>query len=631
MTLPRVLRGIAVAIVLLALLDPVLTTDRRSDTVVAIVPAAGAFGGAESPDFRAGSLEGEVAASVGRSMHAVRGPWTGASATVLVGEGWPASANDLPRPVFRVLPRGAADRDRIVAVELPFRSPGQARVPVEVLVEAPGGPPGDVEIRSGELLLDRATPAPTGVPGFVRASLEFVPPSGEPLVVDVGLVGPGGPVAPAAAVRRVLVVEDVRWPVLFFDPRPNWGSTFVRRALEEDPRFELAGRVETSPGLATTFGDSPGSLTAPGALDRFDVVVVGAPDGLDGAQTAALERWAQDRGGTVVLLPDRLDPGASAGEPWMALAQVGAWERATGDAELPVDRAAAPDDPALPLLLTRERAWPRALPPGASVLAADPAGAPLVWQRPLGSGAVIVSGALDAWRFRDPVRSRFESGWRELLAEAAAAAPPPLELRLVPGRSSDAASGNGAGGALRPAGPAGLAVQAGAPVHLVATPRAGGRGAQEPAAPLELRAVASLEQDPAGTATPAAPIGIPIWPGPAVGTIVADFRAPAEPGTHRVRVEVDGESASVPLVVVEGPTPVQPGSDRPILEAWITSRGGALVPADELERLVPAIEAAVGAERRPEPWYPMRSAWWLLPFALALAGEWWWRRRRGLP
>ena len=28
--------------------------------------------------------------------------------------------------------------------------------------------------------------------------------------------------------------------------------------------------------------------------------------------------------------------------------------------------------------------------------------------------------------------------------------------------------------------------------------------------------------------------------------------------------------------------------------------------------------------------FPMRSAWWLPPFALALAGEWWLRRRRGL-
>jgi hypothetical protein len=33
---------------------------------------------------------------------------------------------------------------------------------------------------------------------------------------------------------------------------------------------------------------------------------------------------------------------------------------------------------------------------------------------------------------------------------------------------------------------------------------------------------------------------------------------------------------------------------------------------------------------RAETWHPMRSAWWIIPFALALSGEWWLRRRRGL-
>jgi hypothetical protein len=37
-----------------------------------------------------------------------------------------------------------------------------------------------------------------------------------------------------------------------------------------------------------------------------------------------------------------------------------------------------------------------------------------------------------------------------------------------------------------------------------------------------------------------------------------------------------------------------------------------------------------GTERRPETRYPMRSWWWLLPFAGCLTAEWWLRRRAGL-
>ena len=43
-----------------------------------------------------------------------------------------------------------------------------------------------------------------------------------------------------------------------------------------------------------------------------------------------------------------------------------------------------------------------------------------------------------------------------------------------------------------------------------------------------------------------------------------------------------------------------------------------------LARLADALEAARVEGR------PMRSAWWILPFAACLSAEWWLRRRRGL-
>jgi hypothetical protein len=53
-------------------------------------------------------------------------------------------------------------------------------------------------------------------------------------------------------------------------------------------------------------------------------------------------------------------------------------------------------------------------------------------------------------------------------------------------------------------------------------------------------------------------------------------------------------------------------------------------PASELERFSQTLGESLQADQRPERWHPMRSMWWLLPFALALSSEWWLRRRRGL-
>jgi hypothetical protein len=55
-----------------------------------------------------------------------------------------------------------------------------------------------------------------------------------------------------------------------------------------------------------------------------------------------------------------------------------------------------------------------------------------------------------------------------------------------------------------------------------------------------------------------------------------------------------------------------------------------VITAGALDALPGLVRAALQAERRRERWHPMRSAWWIVPFAAALGGEWWWRRRRGL-
>jgi hypothetical protein len=67
-----------------------------------------------------------------------------------------------------------------------------------------------------------------------------------------------------------------------------------------------------------------------------------------------------------------------------------------------------------------------------------------------------------------------------------------------------------------------------------------------------------------------------------------------------------------------------------MLGAWISAHGGRVVPGPRLAELAPLLRASVRVAPRAETWHPMRSAWWIIPFALALAGEWWLRRRRGL-
>src|SRR5690606_33560406 len=136
-----------------------------------------------------------------------------------------------------------------------------------------------------------------------------------------------------ATADAVVTVSPERWSVLFFDTRPSWTSTFVRRALERDARFDVAFRVITSRAASLAGGQAPQSLADASGLARFDAIVIGAPDGLAQADVAALEAYMRRRGGAVVLLLD----GDAAG-PYERLTRVAAWSGVTG-----VDAVAVPE------------------------------------------------------------------------------------------------------------------------------------------------------------------------------------------------------------------------------------------------------------------------------------------------
>jgi len=592
----RLLRAVALAIVVAALVDPAITRQRPVAPAIALHVAADA-----------GDLAAAVRDALADDYAVARAPVTGASAQVVVGEAEPPRAAP---PGFVVLPEGAAGRPAIVSLRAPRRASLRGRVPVQALLR-PGdaGPDSVVELWVDGLLADRRPLAELTRDADRRASvvLSFAPVAERPHRVAVTLED--------ARAETLVSVDDVPWRVLVYDPRPSWSSTFVRRALESDPRFAVAARIDTSPRSMAVSG-APPSLVDGAALDELDAIVVGAPEQLDDATVATLRGFLRERGGAVVALIDET-PGAVA-----RLSGAAGWSERLSPAPVRLLGSAGES-----LLQASEVALPAALPAGARLLAGlatatdldptDAAGlAPasggdgssgleaVVWQRPVGRGVLVVSGALDAWRYRAS-DAGFDDFWRRVIADAAAAAPPPLALSIDrrvarPGESLTVEV------TLRD-----LAAPAGATA--AATTTAGGEERTT-------RVDARLEGD--GSNAP-----VRLWPA-LPGTLRGRLPLPAAEGRYRLVVEAGGEVASADLLVARDAAP-PPGETAALLEAWATAHGGALIPASRLDELRSALAAAVTPELVPVETRPMRSGWWILPFVLALGGEWWLRRGRG--
>jgi len=151
-------------------------------------------------------------------------------------------------------------------------------------------------------------------------------------------------------------------------------------------------------------------------LASTPVVVVGDPGSLTGEDVALLDRYARIRGGSIIFLPERRVAG-----PALRLFP-GEWSERL----VPAPDRVGPLQAGELLQATR-------LPLAATVVAS--AGeTPVVVSTPLGNGRVIVSGAMDAWRYR---AKAFDEFWRSLVLEAgqagAALQIAPDALLAVPG------------------------------------------------------------------------------------------------------------------------------------------------------------------------------------------------------
>lgn len=585
MTAERILRAAALLIAVLAFADPALTRAALSRPTVIVLQASAADR----------SLAARAAAAVATRFDVSRVDRPGAAAYVLVGsdlpEGWrpPADAK-----VFAVVP--GAD-DPVVQIR-------QLTIPTEVSVDSVASAVADLHVSgTGDrdvtvalvadgVRLRQVTQRVSGADTRVQVPITFVPTQAGVVRLRVEAAATGR--EPAVADTVVNITTRV-WRVLAFDGRPSYPATFVRRALEADPRFSVTTRVVTSRASAIQTNSAPSSLSDWQSLAAFDLVIIGAPEVLGASEADALERYMRERNGAVILLPE-----TTQGPLLAKLTGQPGWVEDRRVVPVPVSPAAAGNE----TWAAAEFVWPARWPSLTAPLATPGAGGPgaevrhAVWQIPVGAGRLVVSSAVDGWRSRAGAASGFSAFWRTTAAAAAQATPPAVDIRLrerllTPGQWVDVAVGMFSGGE---------------PSTRLTGPFTGGPT-------------------------------IRLWPSEPTSTgagreWLGSFRAPDEPGRYSLEVTSSSGPSGRAEFLVAAPDgadePVRPSAERDGLsELAAAAHGGRVVPATELVTLPAQVAEVVNSSPAREVWHPMRSVWWLVPFTLCAAGEWWLRRRRG--
>ena len=491
-------------------------------------------------------------------------------------------------PAFVVTPPTVTGMPSIARIDAPVSARYDSRVPVSVTVAVKGarGQTLVVSLETGRVAIDRVERRIEQDDATVDARLSFVPAQhGLQRVTVTARVANGL----EASADTAIDIGDRPWTVLFFDRRPAWTSTFVRRALEGDPRFNVDTRVVTSTGVATITGQPPAALADLAALERYDAIVVGAPEAATQADALGLDAFARRRGGAVVVFMEHGDLG-----PLAPLAGVRRWN----DVRAPEAFQVRSSVSEIAALEASEAASPENLPPGAAVLA-ERNGAPLIFEAPLGAGRFLVSGLIDGWRYRGaPDSSAFDWFWRLAIARVADAAPKAVDVRL---ERTIAAPGDA------------LALDVTLRALALSAP-----GTTPSAADVR----ATLTGASGSTTT------VRLWPR-APGHFHGSVRAPAEAGTFQITVASGTNSGRASLLVAASAQPARADESAQLAD-WAASRGGSVIAADKIAELDQKLATVIQPVRSPTPVRPMRSAWWLVAFTAVLGAEWLYRRRRSL-
>jgi hypothetical protein len=591
-----VLRIIAFSIAMAAVFDPAVSVSGASRSRVALVEL--------EPSSAIGHIvRDRLTRDLSSSYEIVPAMTSDAAAAIVIGDRYPADfdgsneAVEMPDTLAVAtvtLAQPTVTGPRIVRVVAPAEVPPGTVVHLDVELEGRGiaGQTTDVVARVAGLESTRVSHRWTADAERWHAALDIVPIGDDPLVIRVEARSAGEPQTAASAAAMNGSAADVvvgvrRAPlrVQFYDPRPSWSTTFVRRSLEADPRFQVAALGFTSRGVSSQTGGAV-ALDDP-RLDNVDVVVVGGLDRLSAADARSLNRYLRERGGAVVVLPDeRIESGP--GRDLLEGQQL--VERLL---EQPAMLAVTP--PAASLRASELLVLPSPMPltdiiarvPGAGASAGP--GVPAIVSMPLGDGRLLLSGAMDAWRYRGQDNGAFDRFWQSTIAGLALAVPPPIDVSMAPPLP-------------RP----------GERVDL--TVRVRSRGVSSVSASLDRTQPVRL------------------LPDPEAGRYRGHFVARETPGRSTLTVETQGSeplAASSTLVV---PSEVRRLRDVavPALAMLASSHRGIDVSPERVADLESFIRRTVQSPRTPIVRHPMRSAWWMLPFAACLSAEWWMRRRRGL-
>lgn len=585
MTIARVMRAAAVAIAVAALIDPPLTMTARGRPRVAlyVTDAEGSISAI------AQSAAGRLARDLYNDFDVVSGRDDEAAAAVVIGSRYPDAAPPDRQRVFTVTtgPSPTEPDVRVTAVRVPREVPRGTLIHVDIDVDAlnASGSASTLIVRAGQAGVEvaRATHAWSDATERWRMSADVTPLGPPPWRLRVEVSGVPGERASFdnAADAMVAAAEPLR--VLVYQPRPSWAGTFVLRALEGDSRFEVGSVSYPSRGVQVTAGGAQPLQSI--SLDRVRVIVVGGLDRLTAGDGRVLERFMREREGSVVLLPDsRNDAGTAA--QWLSVPA--ATEVLLEKAARLTTAAPMPSFAASEMLTFSTTA-------GMHVLArTSGSNDPVVVVMPYGAGRLMVSGALDAWRFRADDNGAFDRFWQASVAGAAMAASPAIDVQVVPPVVTPAERVDVRVRVRRTA----LGLTPADALHVSSTLNTG---------------------DP-----------VRLWPDAAPDTFRGSFVAPRTSSGH-LEVAVDGAAhatASTSFVVAQGVRTARPVG--PPLSLLADSRGGIDVTPDKLSELEQRLRRDVTAPPTRVERRPMRSTWWMLPFAACLSAEWWLRRRRGL-
>ncbi len=583
------LRGVAIAIAVAGLVDPAITMSGSLRPKLAVVIA--------QPSAEADRVRARLTVDLKSSFEIRPAIASDVDAAIVVGSRYVDGPVSEKLPIATVTIAGESSSVRIVRVDTPVDVPAATAIRMTVdlegrdvagrttdLVARIGGiEAGRVSHRWDEVRLKpdttndvRLKPGTTAVAPVQRwrTALDVVPVGAAPYVLRIEAV-----TGEARAVADTLV--DLRrepFRAQFYEPRPSWAATFVRRALESDARFQVAGISYSSRGIAArTQGEVP--LADP-RLDAVDVVIVGGLDRLSAGDVRSLDRFMRERGGAVVLLPDERVGGGPAADllPGEAIERL-----LEQPAKLAVEPPAA-SIAASELLLIHPHG------PDATIVASLPGrdAEPVIVSLPRGAGRLLVSGAMDAWRFRAADQQAFDRFWQSAISGLALSTRQPVSVTVDPSVVS-------------PGGEARVTVQVRSP-------------GDEP--------VSATFGDQPVRLVPSAERGV------FHATVVA---GPAQ-SRMPLRVEVGGanpHSASRSVVVRQDARP--PGSAASVpLALMSSSHHGIDATPERLADVERFIRGVVAASTAPVEHRPMRSPWWLVPFIGCLCAEWWVRRRRGL-